>query len=209
MAMTALFPATAWNANADGLGYDGLPPQELCGLCHGLDGVSATSRFPKLAGQKSAYIEKQLADFLAGRRQNDGGQMRNVITEISQSLYPEVAAYFANLPPPPPSEVEGEPAAGALDAARDLFLSGRAEDAIPACASCHLSTNADLPYAPHLTAQHPGYLAKQLRDFRSGERANDATGTMAAIAASLTDAEIDGLAAFLGSTPRGGLANAD
>ncbi|MEO1204752.1 MAG: c-type cytochrome [Pseudomonadota bacterium] len=189
-------------ASADGLGYDGLPPQELCGLCHGLNGVSATARFPKLAGQKRAYIEKQLADFRAGRRANGGGQMANVITEISEDQYPEVALYFSQLPPPPTSELEGDIDPVALAAAQELFTRGDEARGIPACATCHVETHPTLSYAPHLTAQHPGYLEKQLSDFKSGERANDATGTMAAIAQQLSETEVAALAAYLGSMPR-------
>ena len=53
----------------------------------GLDGISATAKFPKLAGQKKAYIEKQLSDFLAGNRTNDGGQMASIVTEIPPESY--------------------------------------------------------------------------------------------------------------------------
>ncbi|MEO1543756.1 MAG: cytochrome C [Pseudomonadota bacterium] len=196
-------------AHADGLGYDNLPPQELCGLCHGLTGISATARFPKLAGQKRAYIEKQLADFKAGRRLNGGGQMASVITEISEAQYPDVARYFSELPPPPPAELDTEMLPAETAAAARIVTDGDQTRGIPACATCHLSANAELPYAPHLTAQHPGYLEKQLNDFKSGARANDATGTMSQIAKLLTASEIQSLAAFLGSKPRETLAQND
>ncbi|MBU2531705.1 MAG: hypothetical protein KKB37_03115, partial [Alphaproteobacteria bacterium] len=93
-------------AIASGLGYQDAPPQEMCGLCHSLDGVSATARFPKLAGQKAAYIEKQLRDFLAGKRSNDGGQMASIVTEITVSQIRDVAIYFSKLPPPPPTSID-------------------------------------------------------------------------------------------------------
>jgi cytochrome c553 len=57
-------------------------------------------------------------------------------------------------------------------------------------------------HAPYLTAQHPDYLIKQLRDFREGERGNDSTGIMATIAKALSDAEIDALGTYLASLPR-------
>ncbi|HKJ61607.1 MAG TPA: c-type cytochrome, partial [Hyphomicrobiales bacterium] len=72
---------------------------------------------------------------------------------------------------------------------------------IPACASCHMPESAAAPY---LTSQHADYIAKQLRDFRSGERANDTTSRMTAIAKALDDREIDALAAYLASMPRTG-----
>ena len=73
--------------------------------------------------------------------------------------------------------------------------------------SCHLPGAARAkspapPYAPHLTAQHADYIAKELRDFREGRRENDVTGMMAGIAKALSEPEIDGLAPYLASMPR-------
>ena len=109
-------------ARSDGLGDPGEPPQEICGLCHGLDGVSRMSRFPRLAGQKAAYIEKQLGDFRAGRRANDGGQMAAIVTEINDSQVKQVARYFSSLPPPPPAQNEESKAE--RDEASRLFKDG-------------------------------------------------------------------------------------
>jgi len=53
-----------------------------------------------------------------------------------------------------------------------------------------------------LKAQHAGYLAKQLRDWRSGERRNDSSQIMPAVAAKLSDRDISALATFLASQPR-------
>ena len=55
---------------------------------------------------------------------------------------------------------------------------------------------------PLLKAQHAAYLAKQLRDWRSGERRNDVTEAMPAIAAKLSERDISALATFLASQPR-------
>jgi cytochrome c553 len=94
-------------------------------------------------------------------------------------------------------------------AAKKLVESGDPDRAITACASCHMPELADAPLpqsadAPHLTSQHADYIAKQLRDFRSGERANDGAHVMTAIAKALTDSEIDALALYLASMPRTG-----
>ena len=186
-------------AHASGLGYDGPPAQEICSLCHSLDGVSRMSKFPRLAGQKAHYIEKQLADFLAGARSNDGGQMAAIVTEIEPAQFKEAAAYFSSLTPPPP--VIPEDGKGPAPAVVSLVDDGDPGRDIPACASCHMPESAAAPY---LTSQHADYIAKQLRDFRSGERANDTTSRMTAIAKALDDREIDALAAYLASMPRTG-----
>ena len=56
-----------------------------------------------------------------------------------------------------------------------------------------------------ITAQHPEYLEKQLRDFRSGNRTNDATGSMPNIAGRLSEPDIVALAAYIAALPRGNL----
>ncbi len=42
-----------------------------CFLCHGMEGESASPVFPRLAGQHSEYIAKQLGDFKSGKRKSD------------------------------------------------------------------------------------------------------------------------------------------
>lgn len=59
-----------------------------------------------------------------------------------------------------------------------------------ACASCH---GADGNGATPLAGKDAGYLAKQLRDFRSGARKSS---TMNMMAAKLSDQDIEDLAAF-------------
>lgn len=190
-------------ALADGLGYDGLPPQELCGLCHSLNGISATAKFPKLAGQKAVYIEKQLRDFLSQSRTNDGGQMANIVTEIKPEQFSDVAKYYSQLPPPPP---DTEATAGLSEAdirtAASIFENGRPDAALPACKTCHEAASAPGLVVPLLTSQHARYLEKQLMDFRAGLRSNDPAKTMQKIARKLSDADIRSLAAFLAARAR-------
>ncbi len=211
LCVAGLLLAAAGPATSNSIGDESAPPQETCALCHGLNGVSRMSRFPRLAGQKAAYIEKQVGDFRAGRRSNDGGQMVAIVTEFSDAQVSQAAQYFAGLAPPEP--IAGPEAEKAAAVAERLFRDGDEPRGIPACASCHLpdraKANAKAPaYAPRLTAQHPEYIAKQLRDFREGNRENDGTGTMAQIAKALTEAEIGAVAVYLAARPREA-ANAD
>ncbi|MGD8430103.1 MAG: cytochrome c, partial [Ectothiorhodospiraceae bacterium] len=65
------------------------------------------------------------------------------------------------------------------------------------CQTCHgIDGLGRLPNVPNLAGQNEMYLAKQLRAFRSGERQ---AAQMSLIAASLTDEEIDNLAAWYSS----------
>jgi len=67
------------------------------------------------------------------------------------------------------------------------------------CAACHgeggNSTAADFP---RLAGQHREYLAKALRDYKSGQRKN---AIMQGFAATLTKDDIDNLAAYFAAQP--------
>lgn len=178
----------------------GMKSWEVCGLCHGLNGISHMQKFPRLAGQDKAYIEKQLRDFRASRRMNDGGQMAAIVTEFDEKDIPEIAEHFAKSQAPEPV-TENIPD-GALKSAREIFENGHVANGLPACRGCHIPDSQGVAVGPRITSQHPGYLAKQLRDFRSGDRSNDASGSMNQIAGKLTDTEIDVLAMYIASLPR-------
>jgi cytochrome c553 len=186
-------------ARADMIVTEGVQPWHLCATCHGLDGISAMARFPKLAGQRPAYIVKQVRDFRDGRRSNDGGQMQATATEINDDDLAKTASYFAGLPPPPP---DGSLAKSSIEWRRGatLYQDGDTSAAIPRCAACHEDAAAGHPQGPFLSAQHAAYLVKQLRDWRAGVRTN--AEQMPAIAAKLSDQDIDALATFLATTPR-------
>jgi cytochrome c553 len=62
------------------------------------------------------------------------------------------------------------------------------------CAACHNADgNSVITANPRLAGQHPAYLAKQLREFQSGRRANP---VMAPMAAMLTADDINKVAAY-------------
>ena len=179
------------SATAGPLSYEGTAPWEVCGLCHGYEGKTPRSKFPRLAGQKPDYIIKQLKDFASGKRENGGGQMSAVVTEVSPDDYAAIAEWFASREPAPPDAPEGDAALGA-----ELFKQ-------KSCGVCHLAPEPPTrPLIPRITAQHERYVAKQLRDFRDGARANDVGGVMRLRAKTLTDDEIEALAAHLASRPR-------
>lgn len=65
------------------------------------------------------------------------------------------------------------------------------------CAACHNADgNSVITANPRLAGQHPAYLAKQLREFQSGRRANP---VMAPMAAMLTADDINKVAAYFGA----------
>jgi cytochrome c553 len=67
------------------------------------------------------------------------------------------------------------------------------------CQACHgLDGNSPSPDFPKLGGQHPDYLAKALRDYKSGARKNP---IMAGFAATLSTSDIDNLAAYYATQP--------
>jgi cytochrome c553 len=68
------------------------------------------------------------------------------------------------------------------------------------CAACHgMDGNSPTPDYPKLGGQYEDYLAKALRDYKSGERKN---AIMAGFAGALTKQDIANLAAHYASQPR-------
>jgi len=188
-------------AHADILTTQGVQPWETCAECHNLDGISAMPRFPKLAGQRADYIVKQVQDFRTGRRRNDGGQMSAIAGDLNDTDLARSAAYFSELPAPPP---DGSIATDSVEWKRGALLFRDGDDAagIIKCQACHDNAQSDQPAMPLLKAQHAAYLAKQLNDWRSGVRHNDVSKIMPAVVAKLTDQDIAALAAFLASQPQ-------
>lgn len=68
-----------------------------CFACHGENGVSLLPNYPNLAGQKEAYIVKQLSDFKSGARANP--IMAGMAAPLSDADMADLAAYFSSLSP--------------------------------------------------------------------------------------------------------------
>jgi cytochrome c553 len=71
-----------------------------CTGCHAPDGKgNAAAGFPRLSGQHPDYIEKQLTNFRAGNRVNDGdtSPMRTIADKLSDAEIKAVANFIAGL----------------------------------------------------------------------------------------------------------------
>ena len=82
-------------------------------------------------------------------------------------------------------------ASGAASAAGDV-KAGRARAQL--CQACHgIDGLSKVPDAPNLAGQTAAYVAAQLQAFKSGARKNEA---MSLVASTLSDPDIDNLAAY-------------
>ncbi|MBC9248740.1 cytochrome C [Pseudomonas alcaligenes] len=165
----------------------------VCGACHGPDGNSAAPNFPKLAGQGERYLRKQIHDIKGGKRQVL--EMTGILNNLSEQDIADIAAYFA-------SQKMGVGAADPklVDAGEALFRGGKVEEGMPACTGCHSPNGAGNAAAgfPHLGGQHATYVAKQLTNFREGERTNDGdTMVMRSIAAKLSNKDIAAVSSYI------------
>ena len=78
---------------ADGIAAAGVP---ACGSCHGAN-AAGTADFPRLAGQTSQYLIKQLRAFHTNLR--NVAVMHGVTSELSPGNMSDVAAYLSSLGP--------------------------------------------------------------------------------------------------------------
>lgn len=66
-----------------------------CQACHGAEGISAVPMYPNLAGQKEAYLVKQLNDFKSGARKDP--VMSAMAMPLSEEDIANISAYYASL----------------------------------------------------------------------------------------------------------------
>lgn len=152
----------------------------LCQGCHGTNGISKSSQYPSLAGQRATYIEAQLKAFQTNSRTNS--TMQGMAGNLSEEDIKNIAAYFSSL--------TSESAGG------DAVLAKKGQNKFAMCAGCHGSKAEGRGSFPKLAGQQSEYLKKQLLSFKNGSRKG---GPMNAIISSLSEQDISEIAEYLGS----------
>lgn len=66
-----------------------------CNACHGANGISAIPTYPNLAGQKEAYLVKQMKAFKDGTRKDP--TMNAMAKPLSDADMANIAAHYAGL----------------------------------------------------------------------------------------------------------------
>ena len=164
-----------------------------CSACHGADGNSLAGIWPSLAGQNYKYLLKQLRLIKSGDREII--EMIGQLDNLSDQDLKDISAFYSVQ-----NNTIGQVQKDKLELGRKLYYSGNLEKGVPACTACHSPRglgNAPAAY-PLLSGQQPDYVAKALKDYRSGERLNeDPSKIMIEIAYKLDDNEIDALSSFV------------
>ncbi|GAB4255455.1 MAG: c-type cytochrome [Methylomicrobium sp.] len=198
-----LLIGTSAIVHAEGNPKAGKEKATACAGCHGEDGNSAVSTFPKLAQQHGSYLIKTLNAFKNGQRNNP--MMSPIAMGLSDQDMADIAAYYASqkisansMPVAQVDEDDDESSVtqkeldDLLVLGSDLYRNGDLVNEVSACIACHGPFGeGNRPAAfPALKSQHADYLIKTLTDFKKGERSNNPENMMHMIAKKMTEREI-------------------
>lgn len=167
----------------------------VCAACHGVDGNSVVPNWPKIAGQHSAYLERQVGLIKSGSRPVP--EMAGIVINLSDQDMADLAAYYSGQARTAGLTDEALLASGEL-----LYRAGNSETDIPACTSCHGPAGEGNPLSgyPALAGQHSVYSEKMLKGFRTGQTWGDddaSSKIMTAVTKRLTDDEIKAVSSYI------------
>ena len=92
---SALILAASTNVACAGDAAAGKAKAASCAGCHGANGISAVPTYPNLAGQKEAYLVKQMKAFKDKTRMDP--TMNAMSAPLSDADIANLAAYYAGL----------------------------------------------------------------------------------------------------------------
>ena len=169
---------------------------QVCAACHGPDGNSIAPANPKVAGQFTDYLHKQLRDFKAqaGKKPaRESAVMNGMVANLSEADMKNLAAYYGGQKLKPAVATDKDQ----VVLGQKLWRGGNAEQGIPACSGCHGPAGTGIPgQYPRLAGQFAEYVAAQLKLFRDGGRANDPGAVMRGVAAKMTERDINAVAQY-------------
>lgn len=163
-----------------------------CFLCHGAQGESTSEIFPRLAGQHSEYIAKQLTAFKSGQRKSTA--MGEMVAKLTPDEMVALGKYYEKMSVP--REEAKEPQLAAMG--RYIFHNGNKFSGVPACEACHGTAAEGAANLPRLASQFSGYIHTQLKSFNKRDRTND-NAVMHVVAEKMTELEMAAVAEYLSS----------
>jgi cytochrome c553 len=167
----ALVPTAAWAQTIE-------EKAQVCGACHGENGVPQQKTMPVIWGQYQGYLYLQLRDYKSGARKND------IMSPLAQTMERDdmmaLALYFSQKPWPDLQQ----PAAPA-----DVAKRAVAANVSIGCTGCHLGEYQGAGTQPRLAGQTREYLHQSMMDFRTRTRGNNPGMTDLMLATSVEDLE--------------------
>ena len=162
----------------------------VCAACHGLDGMSAVSANPNIAGMPEQYIAKQLLFFKSGQRKN--AIMQGMVANLSDGDMKSLGYYYFTQRAKPNGAARDKTLD---DAGQKIFRRGIPDSKVPACAGCHGGAGAGIPAVyPRLAGQWQEYTLSALKSFATGERKNT---QMQAISARMQEKDMQAVAEYI------------
>lgn len=178
-----------------------------CAACHGQYGAGGgKGEYPRIAGQRAAYLEDQLRSFRARKRVNIPMYPYTQERELPDEDIRDVSAYLAGieLPTKWPEFKDSDDALTRLTATERVMIVPRVEGNIAngeaiyqkGCASCHGKTGKGRGKFPMLVGQYTNYLMKQMEAYVKGERPHDEDDSRG-ILATLKTSDLQDILAYL------------
>ena len=173
--------------------------EQVCSVCHGVDGNSIAPTFPRLAAQQAAYITNQLKNFRSHGRSDPAGE--EYMWGLSQHLTDEqiagIADYYSKQKVRKGDIPAGDPSL--LATGKEIFEKGVPDKNVIACAACHGPKAEGIEAFPRLANQHADYIVKQLDVFQNTKGRPDTP--METIVHPLTGDNKEAVAAYLQAFP--------
>ncbi|MEM5314698.1 c-type cytochrome [Paraburkholderia sp. JHI869] len=166
---------------------------QVCSNCHGVNGVSISPTFPKLAGQRKEYLVAQLTDFKSHTRADPNAQrFMWGFTHLTDTQIDELATYFSSQSAV--LGVAGDPAL--INEGKAIYHSGLPDKGVAACVACHGKHGEGMIEFPRLAGQHADYVMKQLEVFQHTDT-RPRGAAMKAVCANMSDRDMRAVAAFV------------
>jgi cytochrome c553 len=164
-----------------------------CTWCHGT-GAQGYTVAPRLAGQRSLYIESQLHGYAAHIRDNPLSKqyMWSAAANLESDAARDLAGYFASLPPK--SAQDGRRAL--VERGQAIYLEGIPEANIVACLACHGPAGQGVREIPRLGGMSYFYLKRRLEEWGQGYHSAPES-PMPLVAGTLGPQQIEALASYL------------
>jgi cytochrome c553 len=166
-----LMPAVAWAQTVE-------EKAQICGACHGENGVPQQKTMPVIWGQYQGYLYLQLRDYKSGARKND------IMSPLAQTMERDdmmaLALYFSQKPWPDLQQPPAPP---------DVAKRAIAANVSIGCTGCHLGEYQGAGTQPRLAGQTREYLHQSMMEFRTRARGNNPGMTDLMLATSVEDLE--------------------
>lgn len=181
----SIAPALAWDGGDSRV--------RNCTWCHGTGGQGYTVA-PRLAGQRSQYIESQIRSFREHTRDNPFSKqyMWGAVAALAPQDARDLAAYFASIPAKPADDGDR----GLAARGRTIYLEGIPEANVASCYACHGPNAEGVRDIPRLGGLAYVYLKTRLEQWGQGYHSGVGT-PMPIVARSLGPAEVEALASYL------------